>query len=370
MNQSEKATIVILSTFFEPYMSGAEQMVKEILDRLGDKYNLVLLTARLSRVLAKKENRSGYIIYRLGFGCVKLDKFIYPFLAALKIKRIKPDIAHAIMESYAGGALVLAKYFYPPARRILTLQSGDLDSPNKQKQFFLRLFWRVIHQDPNKITAISSFLANRARRLGVNEKNIFIVPNGVDLKDIPIGIEREEGRVLCVARLSWEKGIDYLLQAWPMVLESARKAKLVIVGEGRERPKIEKMIQDLNLASGVELKGNLPHKQVLEEMARAAVFVLPSLAEGLGIVILEAQAAGAPVVATRVGGIPDIIKDGKNGFLVEPKSPRQLAAAIVKLLKDKKLRKRLSEEGLKTCRKFVWDVIMEKIEKIYFAVLK
>ncbi len=374
MSQERKKKLVILSAFYEPFMSGAEQMVKEILERLGGKNKTILITARLDRALPKIEKRPTFILVRVGIGHKQIDKLLYPLLAAWKARSIKPDIVHAVMESYAGGALVLIKYLYSKAKRILTLQSGDLDDPVKQGKFFIRFFWRRIHITPHRITAISSFLAKRAFNLGVSKDKISIIPNGIDLSQIPKSVEKIQNRVVCVARFSWEKGVDYLLTAWPDVLNEVTDAKLVLVGEVDKREvdmgtKIKKLIKELNISHSVELKGSLPHNQVLVEIKKSEVFICPSLAEGLGIVFIEAQACGVPPIGTRVGGIPDVIQNNENGLLVEPKDSAAIARAIIFLLKDKDLANRLSLRGLETVKKFDWQTIVEQINSLYQEVI-
>lgn len=361
----KKKKLILLSAFYEPYMSGAEQMVKEILERLGGGYETVLITGRFDRGLSEREERPTFKLIRVGIGHKQIDKLLYPLLAALKARKLKPDIVHAVMESYAGGALVLVKYFYPRAKRILTLQSGDLDSEIKQSRRLLKLFWRPIHRSPHVVTAISSFLARRAEELGVSRDKIFITPNGVDLSRIPAGTEKIRERVICVARLSWEKGLDYLIKAWPEVLKTAPGAKLVLVGEGDKRGEIENLIKEFGISDSVELKGNLPHEQTLEEIKKSEIFICPSLAEGLGIVFIEAQACGVPPIGTRVGGIPDVIKDGENGLLIEPKSSPAIAEAVKKLLTDKELAARLLVRALETVKKYNWDNIVRQIDEFY-----
>lgn len=346
-------------------MSGAEQMAKEILEQLGGRYELILITGRYDKKLPKLESRPSFKIIRVGVGHKKFDKFLYPFFSSLLVRKIKPQICHAIMESYAGVALALIKYFYPRAKRILTLQSGDLDDRKKQSQWQIRVFWRIIHCSPHLITAISNFLAERAKRLGVLEKNIIVTPNGVDLKEVPQQVEAIANRVICVARLSWEKGIDYLLKAWPEVLAKTNQAKLVLVGEGDKRAEIEELIRKLNIADSVELKGNLPHNQVLLEIKKSEVFICPSLAEGLGIVFIEAQACGVAAIGTRVGGIPDIITSGQTGLLIEPKNSSAIAKALIQLLTDKEFAGKLVAQAGLSVKKFAWPNIIERIDGIY-----
>lgn len=346
-------------------------MVKQVAERIGPKYETYLVTGLFDKKLAKEEKREGFTIIRVGIGQSRIDKFLFILLGALKAKSLKPDIAHVIMESYAGGALALLKTIYPKAKRILTLQSGDLDSGKKQSVFYIRYFWKLIHRSPHIVTAISSALAERALRLGVKKENLYITPNGLDFSELPSPLlEKIPSRIICVGRLSWEKAHDLTLKAWPKVKKEFPEAKLFFVGEGPEREKIEKQIKEMNLADSVTLTGNLPHTQVLEELSKSEVFICPSLAEGLGNVFIEAQAAGVTPIGTRVGGIPDVIKHEENGLLIEPKNSEQIASAIIRLLKDKELNKRLRTKGLISSRNFEWKGILEKIERIYEKALK
>ena len=368
---NDKLKIVVLSAFYEPMMvGGAEKMVKEVVERLGKKHNITMVTGLFDRSVPRKEERPAFKIIRVGIGHKQIDKVLYPILAALKVRTLKPQIAHAIMESYAGAALALVKYLAPQVKRILTLQSGDLDDDSKQAKWYIRVPWKIIHTSPHIITAISSFLAKRSERLGVPKDRIRITPNGVDLSHCPQDSEKIENRVIIVSRLSWEKAHKYVLQAWPKVIKAVPGAKLVIVGDGDERENIKKLINELNIRSSVEMAGELPNIEAIKEIAKSEVFICPSLAEGLGVVFIEAQACGTPSIGTRVGGIPDVIVDNENGLLIEPKNSEQIAEAIIKLLTNIELRETLAKRGLETCRKFEWSTIMDKIEKIYFDILK
>lgn len=367
---SSKKKIVILSAFYEPFMSGAEQMAKEILERLGGKYHLVLVTARLDKSLPKEESRPGFHISRVGVGHKLIDKFLYPLLAAWRVRKERPEIVQSIMESYAGGALVIVKMLWPYATRILSLQSGDLDHGHKQSRWLVRSFWNLIHRSPHLLTPISGFLADRAKRLGVSEDKIRIVPNGVDLSDIGQGVAKQPNTVACVARLSWEKGLDYLVKAWPDVVKEIPDAKLELIGEGDKRPEIERLASELGISDSVTLRGNLPHGKVLQELAKTEIFVCPSLAEGLGIVFIEAQACGCAVIGTNVGGIPDVINDEVNGLLIPPQDASAISLAIIRLLKDKSLAKDLVVAGLESVKKFDWQSIISEIEKIYDGYLE
>jgi glycosyltransferase involved in cell wall biosynthesis len=369
-NYNTKRKIVILSLVYEPFWSGAEKMVKEIAEFLNKKYDIYIITMRLDNSYSQNEQKNGYTIVRVGNGVSLLNKLLFPVFSLIKIRQFKPDIVHGIMESYAGGALVLCKYFFPKAKRILTLQSGDLDDAKKQSKFLIKIFFKIIHFAPHKITAISNFLAKRAINLGVKKENVFVIPNGVDLSRFSKSEEKIKDRVVYVGRLSWEKGLNYLIEAWVSVIKAVPSAKLVIIGEGKEREAIKKMIKELKITDSVILTGNLAYEKVPSEIKRSEIFVCPSLAEGLGIVFIEAQACGVPPIGTRVGGIPDVIQDGENGLLIEPKNSDQIRDAILKLLNDKELAKRLGERGLETCKRFEWKKILEEIDEIYQDISK
>lgn len=367
--QKNKTKLVVLSAFYEPYMSGAEQMVKQIVENLGDFYDITLITGLYDVELQRHEKRKNFKIIRVGLGHQKIDKILYPIFSNIEILKIKPKIIHAIMESYAGIALYFAK-FLSHANRILTLQSGDLDDEKKQNNIFIKLFWKKIHTTPHTITAISNFLCDRAIRLGAKKENIYIIPNGIDFKEVPGFLEKEKNRVICVARLSWEKGLDYLITAWSYVISRINDARLVIVGEGQKRKEIETMINDLKINDSVLLMGNLPHSQTLEEISKSEVFICPSLAEGLGIVFIEAQACHVPAIGTRVGGIPDVITNRYNGILIESKSHTQISNSIIELLENKELREQIIKNSEISVKKYSWESILEQIHKLYKTIIR
>jgi glycosyltransferase involved in cell wall biosynthesis len=124
------------------------------------------------------------------------------------------------------------------------------------------------------------------------------------------------------------------------------------------------------IGDSLEMTGELPNIAAIKEIAKSEVFICPSLAEGLGVVFIEAQACATPPIGTQVGGIPDVITDNENGLLIEPKNSEQIAEAIIKLLTNPEQREMLASRGLETSRRFEWSTIMDKIEGIYFDILK
>jgi glycosyltransferase involved in cell wall biosynthesis len=161
------------------------------------------------------------------------------------------------------------------------------------------------------------------------------------------------GVVLFVGRLMAEKGVDTLLHAMALV----PSARLVIVGGGAERPRLEALARELGIEDRVDFRGGVSDRNALADIYRqAALFVLPSHSEGLGCVLLEAMAHGVPIVATSVGGIPDLIKDSVNGLLVPPHDPRALAAAITRALADGELRNSFAARGDAVVRRQTFEL--------------
>jgi glycosyltransferase involved in cell wall biosynthesis len=177
--------------------------------------------------------------------------------------------------------------------------------------------------------------------------------------------------VLTVCRITTQKGLQYLVQAASEVVEKIPNVKFVIRAYGSE-PEYRQYI--LNLIAERKLSGSFKiieefsaYDEIPKYMAASDVFVLPSIWEGLGVVILEAMACGLPVIATNVGGIPDIVINNENGLLVEPRDPQGLASAITRVLSDKNERQNLSNGALACTQRAIKDEFQHVLEKLVFS---
>ncbi len=174
--------------------------------------------------------------------------------------------------------------------------------------------------------------------------------------------------VIAVARLSREKGVDILLQAWPEVVRAHPRLRLVVVGDGPEADALHELVRRTGSGESVTFAGYRP--EVSSWLAGADVFVNPSRFEGLSMSILEAQVAGVPVVATAVGGVPEIIRDGETGTLVESENPAALAAAIGAVLARPEEARRMAEAGRRRVAvEFDIRRTVRSYEEIYREVL-
>lgn len=216
-------------------------------------------------------------------------------------------------------------------------------------------------------------------RIAVCPEHISTVHYGLSVKDFVDGINLLEARrcvraglgiapealvVGTVTRLVPEKPNAYLLQAFAMLRPQIRQAHLLIVGHGRQREELEALAAELEIERDVTFAGF--RRDVAAVMASLDVFVLNSVREAFGLVLLEAMALAKPVVATRAGAIPEIVEDGKTGILVPVRDTQALAAAILELLRDPHRRHAMGEKGFERVgREFSVEKMVEKTEEIY-----
>jgi len=208
------------------------------------------------------------------------------------------------------------------------------------------------------------------------EKKIKVIPNGVDLSDFKpmasgftrkkIGFNVGSSAITFVGRLDPVKGVSYLLEAIKKLDESGLKINLLVVGEGCELANLKKLTLDLGLSEKVFFAGARPHNEIALWMNACDVFVLPSFDEGWPTVFFEAMACGKPIVATNVGGSPEVIKSTDFGFLVPPGNSTALAEAIKKALAKKWDKSKI----LAYAGKHSWSEIAKRTFRVYEDVLK
>jgi glycosyltransferase involved in cell wall biosynthesis len=237
---------------------------------------------------------------------------------------------------------------------------------------FVRRFLAWAARHSARVIAISSHTATEVRRLA--PVDVDIIPYGIGIEAPPNVSAPTVGNttftILFVGRLVDRKGVAYLIQALRHV--HPVNARLVIVGDGPERPRLEQVAHQEGVAERVEFWGRVSHDALQRAYRRANVFVLPAIVdargdtEGLGVVLLEAMSYRIPVIASDVGGITDIVDDGRTGLLVPPGDVPSLAKAIQLVMKDQTRAAELAGAGYTRMREhFSWDAISARWDAVY-----
>jgi glycosyltransferase involved in cell wall biosynthesis len=231
------------------------------------------------------------------------------------------------------------------------------------------------------IVTISNYSFEKIKKnYHIDKREVRIVPNGVDVEKFkPVGDSEKNRRkfglgdepcVLFVGSLIPRKGLPLLVEAARKIVKEKADTKFLIVGDGPLKNQLIASLEKANLLGNFLFMGNLKENILPIIYSCADVFVLPSIQEGQGIVLLEAQASGKPVVAFDVGGINETVQNGETGLLVERGNIDGLAYALLKLLRDKGLRDKLGVNGRSfVTENFTWDICAQKMLKVYREVL-
>jgi len=295
-------------------------------------------------------------------------RFLYQLLA--RFRQLKPDLVHCRNASpvviYGG---IAAKVSSLPLVVSVHGHSCLLENDYRLKA------WYKIQNFSNKVITVSGSIKRELIVAGgVNPGKITVIHNGIDLawakpelreqKRRELGLNGSKLIIGCVGNLKPVKGHEYLIRAVPLVLSEFPDARFILVGDGPLRNELELLASRLNVKDSVIFLGN--RMDVHELMPVFDVFALPSLSEGLCNVLLEAMLAEKPVVATNVGGNPEVVEDGKTGILVHAREPSKLAKAIVSLLGNAGKRREMGRMGLlKVKKEFQFRKTIEEYEKIY-----
>ncbi|MDD5547585.1 MAG: glycosyltransferase family 4 protein [Candidatus Pacebacteria bacterium] len=218
-----------------------------------------------------------------------------------------------------------------------------------------------ILKSADAIVAVSNFMKHLAMKIGVEESKIKVIYNAVDfLPDIPKYQEPAAPTLTFVGRLTPWKGVEMLVRVMAELKLKYKDIMLEVLGEGSEFENLKNLAENLGLKDNVMFRGRVSKQEALSILSRSTVFVLNTNYEGLPHTVLEAMSVGAPVITTLVGGNPEVVKDEENGFLLPYNDKRAWVGAIDRLLGDKGLRNKFSQNGLKTLEKFKWNELLSK----------
>ncbi len=246
-------------------------------------------------------------------------------------------------------------------------------------QRFTHIMDKECAQKADHVIAISKNTALDAiKEYKVIPNKINVIPGGVDKTNLDNHftsgeiLENMENKqvILFVGSLSEQKGLTYLIKAAKIVLNKFPDTVFLVIGRGKKDP-FENIVNQLGIATAFSFLGEKPHNEIRKYYESADIFVLPTLYEGFGLVYTEAMAAGKPIVATKIGPIPEIIIDGKTGLLVKPKAIKDLAKAMIMLLANKDAAKKMGALGKERVKRlFTWEKTAKKTQEVYLYLLK
>ncbi len=378
--------ILITTGIFPPDIGGPASYGMTLARKLSERFSVSVITYSSKRKLPEDKNQPFKIIKVAKW----MPRFLRHFVFLMKTLSASKnaDVIFSLNATSAGlPALWAAKF---RKKKFFVKIVGDYaweTAVNKGKTFLLiddfqkskrRGRIATLHKTQVKVCkgadgviVPSNYLANMVKNWGVPEGKIKVIYNGVDFKPLEIG--KEEARkkigiagnvILSIGRLVPWKGFRMLIKIIPWLFEINQFFRLVIVGDGPEKKTLESIVKNMHLENKVFLVGKKSKEELALFLAAADSFVLNTAYEGFSHQILEAMAAGVPVVTTAVGGNREVVRQGENGFMVKYNDEFNLIEAIKTVWQDEELRSRFIEEGKKTVEHFNVEKMLHETAQI------
>ena len=368
-------TVAILVLLFPPkWVAGTEIATYNIAKHLAKRGHEVHVITSLDEGLPKESIEQSFYVHRIKIPQMRFLGIVVFWLKALPLlKRLKPDMVHG-QSTTMGIVGFLAKKLLKKPYTVYA-RGSEVYLP----WLFKTPISKLVLRRADVVIALTEDMKTEMQK--IYSRDVAVIPNGIDLEsyeDLPtkeasrqrLALNNNDKIILFVGTLRPVKGLKYLIQAMNMVRQKDTKARLMLIGYGEERQSLEGLVKELDLGDRVTFVGKVPNEKVPEYMAASDIFVLPSLSEGFPVVILEAMASGLPIVATKVGGLPEIVKDGENGFLVKPRGPEELADKVLALLENEELRRGMIRNNRNKVQQYSWENTVGQLEAIYSHVVK
>jgi len=393
--------VLFVSEVWYPYGGGGEITLHELLKQLtlkGIKVYIITTTgppnydnADVHTLLPK--------VFQKALHCLKFRSFsfsqilrlailpLFIFQVAKVVIKERVKIIHAFPPVCSIASLAVTKLLKRKVIVSIRHYTGErwfLIESNRFKAYLMYILERVALSLPyDKIIAFTSEFLMVANKIGIPQSRLvyFAIPNAVDTKMFnpnvngsimraKLSIASNSFIILYAGAITKAKGIQYLIKAFKKVHYYFPNTTLVLVGEGEDRKYFNNLVNKLGLGSAVLFVGKISYEEMPYIYACADVFVLPSLTEVSPRTILEAMACGKPVVATYVGGVPDLIDNYHSGVLVEPANDKQLVKSLNDLISKPNFRKMLSKNATKIATNYTWDNFAKQYIQIFNTVLE
>ena len=345
---------------------GAEKLVLDlILNYDKERFEIAALSfkSKANRIFEQELEKKGLHIFYLdkknGFDCLLFFKI------SKVLKKFKPDIIHSHL--YVLKYALLPVIFNGIPVKFHTVHS----IASKEQRGIARIVYSMAYKYfgvvPIAISAnIKETIVDYYR---FHNGYIPVILNGIDTNRFKNCHRPTNSKIklLHIGRFNIAKNHDLMIDAFKEVVDKGYDIQLVLVGDGELKSKIVEKVQKLGLESHVEFLGI--RNDIPDLLAQSDIFILPSSWEGLPIVLLEAMAAGVPIIATKVGGVPEIVQNNVNGFLVEPNNRDSIVRAIIELVHSKELRETMGHNSIEYITKFDIRTTQKSYEELYLQLL-
>lgn len=375
---------------YPPLGGGAGNATRYILEEFSkiDDLEIDLVTSSVDREFSKEKISDKINIYKLPIGKdgnnlhyqSQKELMIYAWKAfwfsRKLIRENKYDLTHSFF-TVPCGAISLWFKLFNGLPYIVSLRGSDV--PGYSERFslvykiltpFIRFIWKK-----SFFTVANSLEFKKLAQKTNFYQDIKIITNGIDVDEFYAKkietdlVKREkEFKIICGSRVTHRKGIRFIIEALNILKNKGAVVKLDIIGEGNERVELEKKVQDLNLTDVVRFIGFVEHDKLPDIYVDANVYVSASLNEGMSNTLLEALAAGLPIIATNTGGTFETVKEGINGYVIDMESAQDIADKVEILFNDYELEKKMSKESRLLAQEMSWNNIAQEYHDLYKEV--
>lgn len=359
----QKIKVLHITQFL--HYGGMERLIvnlaKEI-DRNKFEISVCLLEPFRDTFFERELKRTGIPLFSLNSKNIPNPIIFFRLLKLLN--NLRPHIVHTHLKAVRYSFLPRVLAGIPV--HIHTMHAlAKIDTKKTKDRFVNRLIFRYGNV---KIVSVSREVARSVK--AVYRVDSEVIYNGVEIDEFSNNLKRESDfvNILNIASFKREKNISLLIDAFSEAIAQEKKIKLILVGDGAQKNLLEQQIEKKGIRESVTFLGW--RSDIPEILANCDIFLLTSDSEGFPMVLVEAMASGKPIIATSVGGVPEIVEDGINGILVAPGDSRAFAEAILKLARDDKLREGMGKRGREKAEKeFNMRTVALKYERLYEKLL-
>lgn len=364
--------ILFICSLYHPHIGGIETMVLNLSNFICQRgIEPIVLTKRYPTNLASYGLHQSTKIFRVVRP--RTEKEFQKVISFIKnhSDQLKPDLIHIIglRRPLPIIGLILSQYWKIPL--VSTIAGSEISNNMLIKDKGVLDEMTVVVNNSDYVTCVSKAIEQEVRKKFPKQNNISTIYAGINIEFIKntVCVETKSKYVLYLGRLVPEKSVQTLLLAFRDVSNKFCDLKLIIAGEGPEDKNLHLLTKKLRLQNKVIFLGAISQDRAVSLLKMALCMVLPSQSEGGGLVNIEAQAAGCPVIASRIGGIPEYVKENISGLLFSPGNNIELFDKICIILENQGLRKKLIQSGLKYSKGFDWKVLGPKYIALYESLI-